>query len=97
MILYEIFPNAIAATLSLVAIIMLFKFAQKMKGGKLSEVINYLVVGILFSVTIHAVFELLHAMELISAEALLPIMGALLSIGSVSFLIAGYKGLKALK
>lgn len=94
---FEIVPNIIAMASSIIAIILLVQLARQMKGGSLSSVINLLVAGIALSVTIHAGAELANIYGLISEDVLFPIMGSLLSLGSILFIVAGVKGLQVFK
>ncbi|WP_419831319.1 hypothetical protein [Endozoicomonas atrinae] len=54
--------------------------------GKALKVIT---VGIFFSVFCHAGFELMALFDMIDEELLFPVMGSLLSIGSLTFVIGG--------
>ncbi|MEK6731032.1 MAG: hypothetical protein AABY34_02505 [Pseudomonadota bacterium] len=90
----EIWPNLSAMFFSFIAIIMLFMFAWRMRGGAMSVVINYLVTGIFFAVFVHAGFELVEAYGWMSFDVLRYVMGILLTLGGLCFVMAGYLGLK---
>ena len=83
-----ILPNVIAMIFSIVAMIQLFYAAFKI-GGVIGKIFKLLVIGIFFAVFIHAGVELLEGLGFIKEKYFLSIMGALISTGSVFFVIAG--------
>ncbi len=97
MTIMEILPNTIAALASLIASVLLIKLALAMKGGSLSSVMNYTVIGIILAVCLHAFFELAAQTGLVNEAIVFPVMGTLLTVGSLSFIVAGYKGLRVFK
>lgn len=59
------------------------------------QCLKLVVAGIFFSIFIHTGAELLAAYELVGEAVLLPIVGVLLSLGSLIIACAGYKASKA--
>lgn len=92
----SIVPNIVAMISSLIAMVMLGMVAPKL-GGALGTMLRLLIGGIFFAVFIHAGFELAEGFGLLSEGLLLKIMGVLLSIGSLSFILAAWTGLRALR
>lgn len=82
------FPNIVAMICSLIAMIQLFIAAFKI-GGIMGRIFKLLVIGIFFSVFIHAGVELAERFIYIEGEHFMLIMGTLISLGSVFFVIAG--------
>jgi hypothetical protein len=91
-----IIPNILAMLGSLISMVLLAMIIPKI-GGSIGLMIKLLILGIFFSVFIHAVCELATAFCLLSEQILMPIMGVLLSIGSLFFILASIVGLKSLK
>lgn len=91
---FDTLANIIAMVASLVGVVMLAKVSAKV-GGVVGSCLKLVVVGIFFSIFIHAGVELMAAYELMDEEVLLPIMGVLLSVGSLIIAYAGYKASKA--
>ena len=95
---YEIVPSLIAAVISLIAIVALVKLGKKVKNCNCGTIVNWVTLGILFAVFIHAIVELLGAFGMISDEILSVTMAGLLSIGSICFIFAATTGgLKVLR
>lgn len=90
------YANFIAMAFSFIGVIMLGKASVKM-GGAIGKTLKIIVAGIFLSVFVHSGFELAASMGKISEETLLPVMGVLLSLGSIGFAYAGYKTLNDLK
>jgi len=91
----EIIPNILALFGSLISMIVLSTLIPKI-GGSIGLVLRFLILGIFFSVFIHAGAELARAYSLLSEKALMGFMGILLSLGSLFFIIAGIIGIKSL-
>lgn len=92
----EILPNIVALIGTFITMIVLSLVATKI-GGVLGKMVKLLIVGIFFSVFLHSGFEVAGAYHMINEEALMRVMGGLLTIGSIFFIYAGLVGLKALK
>lgn len=90
----HLIPNIIALVLSLVAVVMLLQLTAKMRGGQLASVMNWMLMGIVFAVAIHAAAEMGELLGLLPEGILFYIMGTLLSLGSLCFIIAGIKARK---
>jgi hypothetical protein len=88
--------NILALIGSSISMIMLGMLIPKI-GGSIGLMIKLLIVGIFFSVFIHAGIELAVIYNLIPHHELMRGMGALLSLGSLFFIFAGIVGLKSLK
>lgn len=93
---FDTIANVIAMGASFVGVIMLGKVSAKV-GGVIGSCLKLVVVGIFFSIFIHAGVEMLAAYDLMDEEVLLPIMGVLLSLGSVIIAYAGYTTAKKLQ
>ena len=93
--IFEYGANIAAMLISLSAIIMLMRISIKM-GGEIGRMVKLLTVGIFLSVFAHAAFELLVVMSVIDEKALFPVMGSLLTVGSIMFVWAGRIAMKAL-
>jgi hypothetical protein len=91
-----ILSNIIALVLVLWAMILLVIVAKKI-GGHVGKVFKLLVLGIFFSIFIHAIIELLGYLGFIDEKQLLFIMGVLLSLGGIFFISAGIFAGKKLK
>jgi len=96
MALIEIIPNIFAIIGSLIGVIMLWQFSNT-AGGAVAKALKLMLTGIVFSVFLHSLVEVMALAGLLSDRVLFPIMGVLLSIGSVLFIIAGWIGMKAFK
>lgn len=92
----KILPNIIAMVFSLIAIIQLTIAATKI-GGFVGKAINLLIVGIFLSVTVHAGFELAAQFGFLSENQLMPIMGTLITSGSIFFIASGFLAVKKFK
>lgn len=92
----EILPNILAMISSFGAMILLGMVIPRI-GGSLGKMLKLLIVGIFFAVFIHAAAELARLYGIIGDDVLMPMMGMLLTIGSVFFAVGGFVGLKALK
>ncbi len=92
----EIIPNVIAMICTFVAMIMLGRIFPKI-GGSIGRMIKLIIVGLFFSLFLHAGFELAEAFHLLGENILMPIMGILMSIGSIALIAAGWVGLKSLE
>ncbi|MBI5507747.1 MAG: hypothetical protein HY903_03225 [Deltaproteobacteria bacterium] len=92
----ETIPNVVAAITSLAAIVALAIMAPKL-GGQIGLTIKLIVVGVFFSVFLHAGVELAATTGILGEQALMVVMGLLLSLGSVAFFAAGIIGLRALR
>lgn len=93
---FEVYPNIFAMVCSLFAMIILVRLVPRI-GGSFGRMIKMLVAGIFFSVFLHAAAELAEVFGLMPSEVLMPLMGLLLTIGSVTFIAAGVIGLKSLE
>lgn len=91
-----ILPNILAMISSFVAIVLLAVVILKV-GGSLGVVLKLLSAGIFFAVFAHAGIELASIYGIVAEELLMPVMGALLTAGSILFMIAGLYGLKLFK
>jgi hypothetical protein len=89
-------PNVVAMATSLVAIVSLSILAPKL-GGQIGLVLKLVVVGVFFSVFLHAGVELAEVRGLLRDGAIMALMGVLVSLGSVSFCAAAVVGLRALR
>jgi len=96
MVFGEILPNVLAMISSFIAMILLGLVAPKI-GGVLGRMLKLLIAGIFFAVFLHAGVELAQLYGAVDEAVFLPIMGALLTIGSALFMVAGLVGLKSLK
>ena len=92
----EILPNILAMLSSFIAIILLGIVILKI-GGSLGVVLKLLSAGIFFAVFAHAAVELASIYGIIDEAVLMSVMGALLTVGSVLFMVAGLCGLKLFK
>ena len=92
----EIFPNVLAMICTLIAVIMLIKIALKM-GGILGEMLKYISAGLFFSILVHSFAELLNVFGLLDEKILLPLMGILLTLGSLLFIWASIIGAELFK
>lgn len=86
--------NILALISSFLAVVFLTIAAFRV-GGSIGKALKMIALGIFFAVFIHAGFELAETYNIISSEALMPVMGTLLTFGSILLSIAGYIGLKA--
>ncbi len=91
-----IIPNILALIGSSISMIVLTMLIPKI-GGSIGLMLRLLITGIFFSVFVHSGAELAQTYNLLSEHALMQIMGALLSIGSLFFILAGIVGIKSLK
>ncbi|WP_419536730.1 hypothetical protein [Endozoicomonas sp.] len=84
----ELLANSTALLLSFVGVIILGCASVQIKNstGKGLKVIT---AGIFLSVFCHAGFEMLALLDMIAEDTLFPVMGSLLSIGSLAFAIGG--------
>lgn len=92
----EILPNILAMVSSFIAIILLGIIILKI-GGSIGVVLKLLSAGIFFAVFAHAGIELASLYGIVEEAVLMPVMGALLTVGSVLFMIAGVCGIKLFK
>lgn len=92
----EIIFNILALIGSLISMILLGIIIPKI-GGSIGLLLKLLIVGIFFSVFIHAAAELAVIYNLLPEQILMPTMGVLLSVGSIFFILAGIIGIKSLK
>jgi len=92
----EILPNVLAMISSFAAMLLLGMIAPKI-GGILGAIIKLLIAGIFFAVFAHASLELASVYGMVNEAELMPMMGWLLTIGSVFFMLAGLLGLKHFK
>jgi hypothetical protein len=96
MILGAALPNALAMLASAIAMASLAALAPRI-GGQLGWVIKLMILGVFFSVFLHAGAELAEMFGAVSPERLMATMGVLLTIGSISFCAAGVLGVRALR
>ncbi|HAJ57506.1 MAG TPA: hypothetical protein DCL35_07035 [Candidatus Omnitrophica bacterium] len=92
----ESIVNIIAMICSLIAMIQ-FAIAAPKIGGTVGKILKLLVVGIFFSVFTHAAVELACAYNFIAENDIMPIMGALITFGSLFFIAAGSIAIKTFK
>ncbi len=85
---FEHSANIIAMIASFIAMVILLIGAGKI-GGFIGKMIKILTAGIFMSVFCHAGFELMAVYGFINEEALFPVMGTLLTIGSLLFVWGG--------
>ncbi|KOR29076.1 hypothetical protein TI05_15740 [Achromatium sp. WMS3] len=90
----EMLVNILAILCSSLAMFQLSFLALKMQGQAISKVFNYLVLGIFFSVFVHASVELIATFGVFKENILMLIMGGLITLGSIFFVIAGIEGSK---
>jgi len=93
--LIRFLPNAAAMASSLVAIVILGMVTPKI-GGQIGLMLKFISLGVFASVFMHAGFELAETFGLLSGDALLVVMGFLITLGSALFCTAGIIGLRAL-
>lgn len=91
--LIENIANTAAMFFSSIAMVTLIIAAYKI-GGFIGSAVKFLSGGIFLSVFCHAGFELLAVFGMIDEEALFPVMGALLTAGSIAFVWAGFTVIK---
>ena len=91
----EMIPNVVAMALSGAALVLL-RTVQGKLGGGVGSMLRWIVLGVFLSVFLHASVELSQALNILSADTTLVIMGLLLSVGSVCFCVAGVVGSRAL-
>jgi hypothetical protein len=84
-------PNAVAMLASAAAMALLAKLVPRI-GGQFGWVLKLMIVGVFFSVFLHAGVELAECFGAVSSEWLMSTMGVLLTIGSISFCAAGVLG-----
>ena len=92
----QMLPNFIALIFSLTATVTLLAASKKI-GGFVKQVLVLLMGGIFLSVTAHAAFELAAAFGVFTEDQLLPIMGTLLSVGSMFFIAAAVLAVRKFK
>jgi hypothetical protein len=93
----EALPNVAAMVTSLAAMIALSLVVPRI-GGQIGWMVRLIVVGVFFSVFLHAALELAaETTDVVSPRMLMLMMGVLVSLGSVSFCAAGVVGLRALR
>ncbi|WP_211829890.1 hypothetical protein [Kistimonas asteriae] len=92
---FEYIANTAAMLFSSIAMVVLLKVASQF-GGVIGKTLKFITAGIFMSVFCHAGFELLAVMELINEELLFPVMGTLLTVGSISFVWGGWIAIKSL-
>jgi len=90
------FPNVLAMCSSLLAVIALSVVARKL-GGEIGTMVKLLVVGVFLAVFLHAGAELAQVAGLLGEGHLMVVMGALLTLGSVSLCCAAWVGWRALR
>ena len=89
---FEYVANISAMVFSSIAMIILMIVAVKM-GGAIGRTVKFLTAGIFMAVFCHSGFELMAVMELINEEILFPVMGTLLTLGSMAFAWGGFTAL----
>ena len=94
--IFENIANISAMVFSSIAMLILLKVASVL-GGVIGKSIKYITLGIFFAVFCHSGFELIAVFELISENYLFPVMGTLLTAGSIMFSWAGYVALKEVR
>jgi hypothetical protein len=94
---WQVLPNVVAMITSLAAISTLAWFAARMTGGELAPVARLIAVGVFFSVFLHAAVELAEMLGMMGSTTLMAAMSVLLSLGSISFCVAGVFGVRALR
>ena len=80
----EFLANTTALLLSFVGVIIMGLVSFQMKNS-IGKGLRIITAGVFLSVFCHAGFELMALLGLIDEEMLLPVMGTLLSIGSLAF------------
>lgn len=89
-------PNVAAMVASAAAMVTLGLAARRL-GGQLGTVLKLVVSGIGLAVFLHAGAELAGAFDIVDEHALLFIMGALVTVGSLLMSAAGVVALRALR
>lgn len=92
----EVIFNFLALIGSFISMILLGMIIPKI-GGSIGLLLKMLIVGVFFSVFIHAAIELAAIYNLLPGQVLMPTMGVLLSVGSLFFILAGIIGINSLK
>ncbi|OLS21133.1 MAG: Sensor protein ZraS [Candidatus Heimdallarchaeota archaeon LC_3] len=86
--LIELFPSFLVLIFSSIAVIELFLLSKK-SSKNVGRKIFLISIGILFSVTVHSIVELLAVLNFFSTEFTFLVMNFLLILGSSFFLLAG--------
>ena len=95
---FEAIANVLALLFSLVGIVLLVVVLVKFKiAGTIGKFFKWMIVGIFLAVVVHAAFELAAIYNVINEQALFPVMGTLLSIGSLCFIIGSWIALRDFK
>jgi hypothetical protein len=89
-------PNALAMIASAAAMVLLATLIPRI-GGQLGWVMKLMILGVFFSVFLHAGVELAQIFGAVAPERLMATMGFLLTIGSISFCAAAALGVRALR
>ncbi len=89
-------PQILALVTSAVAVVLLFRVNRRI-GGAIGASLRLLSLGVLLAVFLHAAAELAEAVGLLSQEALMVVMGVLVTTGSIAFCAGGVVALKALR
>lgn len=89
-------PNVLAMVTSLAAMVSLGLVIPRL-GGQIGSVLKLVIVGVFFSVFLHAAVELAEVLGLLGPDVLMVAMGSLVTVGSLSFCAAAFVGLRALR
>jgi hypothetical protein len=95
-VLVHAVPNVIAMVTSVAAIVAMLLVVRRI-GGEVGLMFRLIAGGVFVAVFLHAGSELARLLELVSEQALMPVMGVLLSAGSIAFFAAAVVGLRALR
>lgn len=89
-------PQVLALVTSAVAVLLLLRVIRRI-GGAIGASLKLLSLGVVLAVFLHAAAELAELLGLLSPEALMVVMGILVTSGSLAFCAGGVVALKALR